>query len=100
MPEEIQTKVVFRMFNEEVIAIFPTIPADLQRNCLSYLHIGQHGSADYEYVIDSSRQATSNEYADLKAELEEIGYSPKVCLRRSPQMRKAMQELMLELMRE
>ena len=33
----------FRVLEDEVIAIFPTLPGDMNPNtCLSYLHVGQH----------------------------------------------------------
>ena len=66
-------KVVFRMFDGEVIALFPE--QDEGRGLVnSYEHIGQHGGADYHGVISKSRKATPHEYADLKKELTTIGY--------------------------
>lgn len=47
----------------------------------SYLHIGQHGSADYRHVLTLTRPSTPDEYADLKRELEDIGYDLAVCKR-------------------
>lgn len=41
---------------------------------LSYMHIGQHGDADYQGVVSSTKLAKPEEYADLKKELESIGY--------------------------
>lgn len=66
-------KVVFRMFDGEVIALFPE--QDEGRGLVnSYEHIGQHGGADYSGVISRSRKAIPKEYADLKKELTSIGY--------------------------
>jgi hypothetical protein len=73
IPEK--TKVIFRKFkNGEIIAIFPEIQADEYRSmCQSYMHVGQHGAATYAISFDIGL-ATPEEYADLKAELESIGY--------------------------
>lgn len=66
------TKVIFRKWNGgDVIALFPQVPYD--RNgiyCMSYEHIGQHGSAGYDTVVCQSSLASPEEYADLKHELE------------------------------
>ena len=73
--ETTQTPTIFRKYRDgEIIALFPTIPADLDGNCSSYVHVGQHGAADPGHVIARTRPATSDEYADLLAELTDIGY--------------------------
>jgi len=73
-----KTKVIFRKFqdqNKDVVALFPEIPCDIdKRYCSSYMHLGQHGSADYHYVISISVPAKEPEYQELKDELEKIGY--------------------------
>jgi hypothetical protein len=66
-------KVVFRMFNGEVIALFPE-QEESRGNVNSYMHIGQHGGADYNHVMQKSKKATPSQYKDLKAELSSIGY--------------------------
>ena len=71
-------KVVFRMFNGEVIALFPEEKWSDRGDVNSYMHVGQHGGADYSGVIRASRKATPKEYADLKAELKSIGYKVEV----------------------
>ena len=43
-----------------------------------YAHIGQHTPISVDYIMES-RPATPEEYAALKAELEQIGYKLKVC---------------------
>ena len=69
------TPVIFRMWKDgEVIALFPTIPADMGNSCLSYVHIGQHGAADYDFVIRTTQPATQKDYAPLFAELVKVGY--------------------------
>jgi hypothetical protein len=67
--------VVFRVWpNGDVIALFPDEPADNEGHCMSYEHFGQHGAADYRHVSSQTRPATTEEAAELKAELENIGY--------------------------
>ena len=72
-----QTLTIFRKFKEgEIIALFPEMrePHGL---CMSYMHLGQHGSADYG-IIRITKPATPEEYSDLKTELESIGYNLKI----------------------
>ncbi len=79
--------VVFRMDEGEVLALFPTFPAD--RNgyqCMCYSHVGQHSGADYHGVINRSRPATAEESAPLHRELERIGYYLRPVKRASYQM--------------
>jgi hypothetical protein len=64
-------RVIFRMWDGEIIAIFPEIPATRDYGtCLSY----QHGECDPEGIIADSRPATPAEYADLERELKNAGY--------------------------
>jgi hypothetical protein len=75
------TKVIFRKFkNGEVIALFPQEPATRDGwECMSYMHIGQHGSADPS-IVNDTKPAMPYEYADLYNELKSIGYDDlKVC---------------------
>ena len=65
---------VFKSEGEEVIALFPEIPgSNCAATCLSYMHVGQHGAADYDRVIQGSRPATPEESAPLRKELESLG---------------------------
>lgn len=68
--------VIFRKFpNGEIIALFPYEPVTADCwNCGSYMHIGQHGAASQNLVNDT-KLATTAEYANLKKELEDIGYA-------------------------
>ena len=79
------TRVVFRKWkNGDIIALFPDICNDVNNNpdiCLSYEHIGQHGSADYG-IVAITKLATKDEYMPLFVELESLGYNLKVCKRR------------------
>ena len=69
-----ETPVVFRRYPDgDIIALFPTLK---EQNflCQSYLHVGQHGAADYGIVISQTKPATKKEYAELKKELESKPY--------------------------
>ena len=79
-PEPVEAvPVVFRVLTHtpyqkgEAIALFPTL---VERNGLvqSYMHVGQHGSADYAGMIRESRKATPSEYAPLMRELQGAPY--------------------------
>lgn len=71
-----KTKVVFRVWPDgHVLALFPDELGDVRGfQCLSYQHVGQHSSADYDYCISATRPAQADEYADLAEELRRIGY--------------------------
>lgn len=66
------TKVIFRYWENDVIALFPEDPSNIvsPRCCQSYMHLGQHGGADPFIVIQKSRPATKIEYTTLQLELE------------------------------
>lgn len=76
-PHEDQTKVLFRKYhNGDIIALFPEIPSDIGgRYCLSYEHVGQHGSANPRLVVRYTKPALPEEYAELAEELTNIGYN-------------------------
>ncbi|MFA5366031.1 MAG: hypothetical protein WC325_12685 [Candidatus Bathyarchaeia archaeon] len=87
-----KTKVVFRRFkdaNKDVVALFPDEVYDgvgsnlvSTKLCTSYMRLGQHGGADYQYVISDSFPAKLSEYLELKKELEELGYDLNIKQRR------------------
>jgi hypothetical protein len=72
------TKVVFKMIDDEVLAIFPNqiysevLYGNKVVDC--YMHIGQHSSCDIEFA-KGLKDASFEQYKDLKIELEEIGYN-------------------------
>lgn len=74
-----RTIVIFRAektgpFKGDVTAVFPTEPGDSSRfSCACYAHVGQHSACNYDWY-KTTRPATPDEYADLQAELEGIGY--------------------------
>lgn len=73
--------VVFRKWSDGgIIALFPNLPGS-PGYCSSYEHLGQHGSADYYYVLSRTTPAKPSEYAPLKRELESIGYTLRVVKR-------------------
>lgn len=76
-----KTKVIFRKFIdcEEIIALFPHIlGSNDPYDCQSYMHHGQHGAAYPDNVIACSTPTREWEYADLKKELEKIGYDLEI----------------------
>ena len=82
------TPVIFRRYPDgEVIALFPTLLGGRYGECVDYLHFGQHGSADYNRVIQLTRPAEPEEYANLRAELVAVGYADlRVYQREQPWM--------------
>lgn len=74
------TRVIFMKFhNDEVIAIFPYIVGDMNPGtCQSYMHFGQHGACDPHGIVHGTSPCLPDEYADLKKELEQIGYELEV----------------------
>ena len=68
-------KVVFRKFKEgDIIALFPRLPGTNDPyTCESYMHFGQHGSAD-PAIVNITKLATPAEYTPLAKELRSIGY--------------------------
>lgn len=66
------TKVIFRKLQGEIIALFPELlGTNSPYTCLSYVHVGQHGSASAESF---GIPAKESEYTPLLRELESIGY--------------------------
>jgi hypothetical protein len=49
-----------------------------------YTHVGQHSEGRWHYYLDATRPTTPEEYADLKAELEQIYGEPITVYRRLP----------------
>lgn len=82
------TDMVFRVdttkdFKGTVFALFPHDVSTLHGSVTFYQHVGQHGLADYNHCIKTSRPATEEEAKDLKVELEGIGYNIQVVNRRN-----------------
>jgi len=86
------TEVVFRkwrpaiakkFYGADIIALFPYEIESIKGEVNSYEHVGQHSGADYQSCIQRTTPATPEEYAELKAELESLGYNLKVVKRRN-----------------
>lgn len=74
-----QTLVVFRKFKDgAVIAFFPEFINYPDGSCESYMHIGQHGAANYPHCLTITTPAKPSEYAALERELTRIGYNLKI----------------------
>ena len=77
------TEVIFRKFNDgEILALFPYDIFNHRGGVTSYVHVGQHGEADYRHCVNRTNLATEQEYKDLKEELESIGYNLKAVKKR------------------
>lgn len=66
-----KVKVIFRKDKEgNIIAFFPEIEVNYG-NIMSYMHIGQHGEADYLFCKET-KKADESEYNSLLNELKSI----------------------------
>jgi hypothetical protein len=69
-----RTKVVFRKFYDgQIIALFYA-EKETAFLCSSYMHIGQHSTADAHGLVAKTKPATPGEYTALANELRGIGY--------------------------
>lgn len=75
-----KTKVKFVNLEGKVLALFPNelYSPDLYGKTLivSYMHIGQHGSASSKFMRRKS--VSAEKYSSLKKELESLGYNLEV----------------------
>ena len=71
------TRVVFRRYSDgQIIALFPDVPwSGRWGEVASYMHIGQHGAADYSHVVTTTKPASEKEYTGLLNELRRVGYN-------------------------
>lgn len=78
-----KTITVFRRWNDtnDVIALFP-FESHNATQCLSYMHVGQHGGADYGHVVRATKPCTAGDYDGLDKELTGIGYALAIRQRR------------------
>jgi hypothetical protein len=81
-----KTKVIFKLLKGEVIALFPELMGDNNPwlSCLSYMHVGQHGSATT--YLSRLEPATKEQYLPLFWELISIGYDLQVVKKFSRKM--------------
>lgn len=76
MKDTFKTKVIFRKYpNGEILALFPYNIVTNDGDCDSYMHLGQHGAANYRHCIATTKPAKETEYNELFTELENIGYN-------------------------
>ncbi len=74
-----KTDVIFRYWENTVIAIFPDELGNMNpATCSSYQAIGQHGACAPDFIIQNSKLATPEQYQPLFDELTSIGYSLKI----------------------
>ena len=67
-----KVKVIFRKNkNNDVIAFFPEARVNYG-NIMSYMHIGQHSEASYQFYVET-KKADKSEYNSLLDELKRIG---------------------------
>lgn len=70
-------------FEGDITAVFPQLNynKNLYGNFIKtgYAHIGQHTAVSTDWVKTETEPATPEEYSALKAELESIGYTLKIC---------------------
>lgn len=62
-------KVIFRKKGNDVIAFLPEIRVN-HGNIMSYMHIGQHSEASYDFY-NGTKRATEEEYKSLLEELKQ-----------------------------
>lgn len=77
------TEVVFRKYQDgEIIALFPY---EIWSGYLvsSYMITGEHGGADYDHIISTTKPASPEEYDSMKNLLENRGYNLKAINRRN-----------------
>ena len=89
------TKVIFRVWPEDgtMIALFPAVAGDPDPStCSSYEHMGQHGAADYLHVVQATKLATPEDYAELANELTGVGYNLTVAYKQSWKDRESIRE--------
>ena len=88
-----KTPVIFRKDKscgrDDIVALFPTLTGSHYRYCVMYQHTGQHHEGDPVHAVNTTELAKPEEYADLKEELESIGYNLEVKKRISYDMTKA-----------
>ena len=80
--DKTKTKVDFRMDNADIDYpdVFPEEYSDVEHKYMTcYAHAGQHSGCEKSFYLDLPK-ATPKQYADLKQELESIGYNLEVII--------------------
>ena len=81
-----KTKVIFRQWKDggEIIALFPEIATDtIGYNCQSFMHIGQHGAASPNVMLEDTKLANieDDDVKNLIQELTGRGYELEIIKR-------------------
>lgn len=86
--------VVFRKeLSGDVLAVFPSVPADYHGAMLCYAHVGQHGSCSNGYYYRGTKPATPEEYEPLLAELRCIYESGEDAVRLIPRKKRSINDV-------
>ena len=73
---EFEQKVIFRKFKDgDIIALFPEEVTKNGYTVMSYMHMGQHSTTDYDSVVSGTKLAKESECSDLINELVGRGYT-------------------------
>lgn len=74
-----KTYTIIRKWGNDYIAIFPhDLGTYSPYTCMSYMHVGQHGSCDPQGIVEQSQNTKNDDSAKLRDfifELESIGYN-------------------------
>ena len=80
------TKVCFRkVYDGEIIAVFPYCWNKESLNLRCYAHIGQHGPCELDFYRNCTKPAKPDEYAELYEELKTI-YGDLKVVKRLPRL--------------
>jgi hypothetical protein len=86
--------VVFRKeLSGDVLAVFPSIPADYHGAMLCYAHVGQHGSCSNGYYYRETKPATLEEYGPLLDELRRIYETGADAVRLIPRKKRSINDV-------
>ena len=73
------TPVIFRVEKDgTILAVFPYESHKDGYLVQCYTHIGQHCECVYHYLMYDTKPATPEQYVELKAELEGLGYIDRI----------------------
>ena len=81
--DKLKTDVIFRNFKGEILALFPYMVWNYDGDVTCYAHIGQHSSADYNYILTNSKPINNPKNLNLYKELIIIGYDLKIIKKRN-----------------
>ena len=80
------TKVCFRkVYDGEIIAVFPYCWNKKNHDITCYAHVGQHGPCELDFYRNCTKPAKPDEYAELLSELRTI-YDDLKVMKRLPRL--------------